>query len=123
MAKGGRRDGAGRKPGSVNLMSAKAREEAAKTGELPHEFMLRVMRGEEIDGHTPEFKDRMDAAKAAAPYFAPRLASTNIDATLSGQRRSMHDYSEEELWEILLSALPPEEQERQRKKAGGRPDE
>jgi len=36
------------------------------TGELPHEFLLRVARGEEIDGHIPTFAERIDAAKAAA---------------------------------------------------------
>lgn len=72
---GGRRPGSGRKLGTVNRMSQKAREEAAKTGELPHEFLLRVMRGGKISGHKPSFAERLDAAKAAAPFYAPRLAA------------------------------------------------
>ncbi len=72
---GGRRSGSGRKRGSVNRMTQRAREEASKTGELPHEFLLRVMRGNKISGHRPTFAERLDAAKAAAPFYAPRLAA------------------------------------------------
>jgi len=60
-------------------MSRAARERAAATGELPHEFLLRVSRGEEVDGHKPSFSERVDAAKVAAPYFAPRLASMAVE--------------------------------------------
>jgi hypothetical protein len=38
--------------------------------------------GKEIDGHTPTFAERLEAAKAAAPFYAPKLA--NIDQNLSG---------------------------------------
>lgn len=81
---GGCREGAGRKPGSVNRISMRAMEEAAKTGELPHEFLLRVARGEKVGDHEPSFENRMDAAKAAAPYFAPRLASAKIESSVGG---------------------------------------
>src|SRR3546814_10788206 len=54
---------------------------------LPHEWLLAVMRGEQInhfayDSDTqeiievivlPTFADRMEAAKSAAPYFANKL--------------------------------------------------
>lgn len=60
-------------------MSQKARDEAAKTGELPHEFLLRVSRGETVAGYTPTFNERVDAAKAAAPYYAPKLGSTDVN--------------------------------------------
>jgi hypothetical protein len=59
-------------------LSQEAIEAATKTGELPHEFLLRVLRGEAIDGEKPAFDKRIDAAKAAAPYFAPRLATATI---------------------------------------------
>lgn len=75
---GGKREGAGRKQGSVNRLSQEAIEAATKTGELPHEFLLRVSRGETIDGENPAFDKRIDAAKAAAPYFAPRLATATV---------------------------------------------
>ena len=64
-----------------------AREAAVATGELPHEFLLRVSRGGPITDvvaregiyeaveRTPTFAERVDAAKAAAPFYAPKLAS------------------------------------------------
>jgi len=70
MARGGTRVGAGRKRGGVNTLSLEARKAAAETGALPHEFMLGIMR------NPKETKERrLDAAKAAAPYYAPRLAA------------------------------------------------
>lgn len=100
MMRGGKRDGAGRKPGGVNKMSKKAREEAAKTGELPHEYLLRISRGEEIDGYKPTFTERMDAAKAAAPYFAPRLSTTDVNARV---RRELNaaEMTDEELLAVV----------------------
>jgi hypothetical protein len=79
MARGGKRDGAGRPVSSTNRMSREAREKAAESGQLPHEFLLSVSRGEMIGGHIPTFKERMDAANAAAPYYAPKLSS--VEAT------------------------------------------
>lgn len=53
---------------------------------LPHEFLLKISQGDKFvdfeetpDGKyvpklwRPAMKDRIDCAKAAAPYFAPRL--------------------------------------------------
>lgn len=79
MSHGGFRQGAGRKPGSTNLASMRSRLAAAESGELPHQFLLRVARGEIVDDHQPTFAERVDAAKAAAPYFSARLASTKIE--------------------------------------------
>ena len=62
-AHGGARPGAGRKRGSVNKLDQEARERAAEGGELPLDFLLRVMRDEGEERAT-----RLDAAKAAAPY-------------------------------------------------------
>lgn len=41
----------------------------------PHGFLLAVVRGETVDGTKPTLSQRIEAAKAAAPYFAPRLAA------------------------------------------------
>lgn len=68
-------------------ISAEVVESARATGMLPHEWLLAVMRGEQInhfayDSDTqeiievivlPTFSDRMEAAKTAAPYFANKL--------------------------------------------------
>jgi len=73
---------------------------AMETGLLPHEWLLKVSRGEPIqqkrwkdivdeDGAVidrelvedtlyPTFDIRMDAAKAAAPFYAPRLATQTV---------------------------------------------
>lgn len=72
---------------SRERISAEVVEHAAATGMLPHEWLLAVMRGEQInhfayDADTqeiievivlPTFSDRMEAAKSAAPYFATKL--------------------------------------------------
>lgn len=70
MPRGGAREGAGRKAGSVNKASAEALEAAKESGETPLEYMLRVMRDSTAEGPR-----RDDMAKAAAPYLHPKLAS------------------------------------------------
>lgn len=75
MPRGGARPNAGRKAGEPNKATKEAIEIAAASGELPHEFLLRVSRGGKIDGHDVTFTERTDAAKNAAPYYAHRLAS------------------------------------------------
>lgn len=93
----------GRKIGSSNVMTQTARLAAQATGLLPHEWLLKVARGEGIEQNRwkitmkcngeetkeliteiiyPDFHMRQDSAKAAAPYYAPRLAAQTVD--LSG---------------------------------------
>lgn len=67
----------GRVAGTPNKRSLNAIARASEKGMLPHEFLAAVARGEEIDGVTPTFEQRVDAAKACAPFYAPRLSSTN----------------------------------------------
>lgn len=60
--------------------------------EQPHEFLLRVMRGESFTEKRmdqfgvlstvevyPSLQLRMEAAKLAAPYYAPRLQAATLD--------------------------------------------
>lgn len=89
---GGWRPGAGRKPNSTNRMSAEAREKARLTGLLPHEILLSIARGEpqeEIDVEAETGRQttrlvpisverRLDAAKAAAPYYAPKISTVEV---------------------------------------------
>ena len=82
-----------------------AKEEAAKEGLLPHEWLTRVMRGAPIkqrrlkityyeegpkagqvrykdwleENVYPDIGMRIDCAKAAAPYYAPKLSAQAID--------------------------------------------
>jgi len=97
---GGPGRGGGRKPGSVNRLAKDAIVAAKATGVLPHEWLLSVARGEPIahkrwdikrdeNGKEisrelvdeviyPDFPVRMDAAKSAAPFYAPRLATQTV---------------------------------------------
>ena len=80
-------DPKGRK-GRISLPK-RLRERAAATGLLPHEILLKVARGEPLmqtvidmaTGETkqvpiyPDMSEIMDAAKASAPYYAPKLSA------------------------------------------------
>jgi hypothetical protein len=70
-SKPGERRG-GRKKGTPNKATTAAaiRAEVAASGEIPLDYMLRVMRDETAE---PTRRDAM--AKAAAPYVHPSLAS------------------------------------------------
>lgn len=83
---GGRRPGAGRPRGSRNrrtiaLSQATAKaQQAARTGETPLDFLLRVMRNTKNAMHI-----RIDAAKAAAPYIHSRLSSVELNQKPKGE--------------------------------------
>lgn len=72
------------------------RQMARMSGQLPHEFLLHVCRGEVVvekyldeDGLVqerevyPDIGMRIDAAKAAAPFFAPKLSVQQVDMSAS----------------------------------------
>jgi hypothetical protein len=73
---GGARPGAGRKQGGVNRATAEAIEAAKEGGELPLDFLLRIMR----DTGADEAK-RIDCAKAAAPYLHAKLNAIDHSAS------------------------------------------
>lgn len=90
MARGGKRDGAGRKPGTPNKASAAKAAEVASAGVTPLDYMLGVLRDEAAEPHL-----RFDAAKSAAPYIHPKLAQiTNT------HRHSFATMSDDELERI-----------------------
>lgn len=70
MARGGPRQGAGRKAGSATRKTREVANRAAEEGITPLEFMLNIMRDEQAPR-----AERLDMAKAAAPYVHARLAS------------------------------------------------
>lgn len=74
MAHGGARPNAGRKPGGANRATQEALKRAEESGELPLDFLLRIMRDQGSD----EAK-RIDCAKAAAPYLHAKRAPINSD--------------------------------------------
>jgi hypothetical protein len=77
--RGGARKGAGRKLGSATKRTREIANGAAEAGLTPLEYMLEVMR-RDSDHEDPKVQVsrealRFEAAKAAAPYIHPRLAS------------------------------------------------
>ena len=64
---GGRRAGAGRN-GGVAKFQREAVEKAASEGIMPLDFLLEVVRDKKA-----KKRDRVDAAKAAAPYCHKRM--------------------------------------------------
>lgn len=70
MAKGGAREGAGRKPGSPNKRTAETIAKVEASGLMPLDYMLSVLRDEDAPR-----EDRMEAAKNAAPYVHAKLSS------------------------------------------------
>lgn len=70
MARGGKREGAGRKAGSVTTKTRETADKAVEEGLTPLEYMLKILRDE---GQTPS--NRMWAAEKAAPYVHAKLAS------------------------------------------------
>jgi hypothetical protein len=81
MARGGKREGAGRPSGSVSAVTQAQKEAALEGGESPLDYMLRVMRDA-----TADLGRRDDMAKAAAPYAHAKLASVdaNVKANVDG---------------------------------------
>jgi len=79
MGWGGRREGAGRKRGSVSKLDAEARKKAMEDGAMPLDFLLGIMRDEQQD-----HRSRLDAAKAAAPFCHARLSSTEVSGPNGG---------------------------------------
>jgi hypothetical protein len=89
--RGGYRENAGRKPGSMSKLAHEAREKAQADGLLPHEILLDMARGEpqlqiEVDAEgnrtekwvSLDIDARRDAAKAAAPYYAPKISTVEV---------------------------------------------
>ena len=64
----------GRKAGTPNKATAAKAAAIAASGLTPLDFMLTVMRDQSAD-----LQDRLQAARAAAPYVHPRLVSREQD--------------------------------------------
>lgn len=77
--RGGRRPGAGRPAGAATKKTRAIADAAASEGITPLEFMLQVMRQDPTHDDPKIQAQRellqFEAAKAAAPYVHPKLAS------------------------------------------------
>lgn len=69
----------GRAKGTPNRASAAKAAEIAATGETPLAYLLRIMR----DSAKPEAM-RIEAAKSAAPYVHPKLATLEVSGPDGG---------------------------------------
>jgi hypothetical protein len=76
--RGGKRQGAGRKPGSVNKKTREIADRAVEEGMTPLEYMLDILRDKSADD-----KDRMWAAEKAAPYVHPKLSAIDHSGSLN----------------------------------------
>ena len=73
MAKGGPREGAGRKPGVPNKRTAEIAAAVEASGLTPLDYMLSILRDLGADA-----EKRMWAAEKAAPYVHAKLASVEL---------------------------------------------
>ena len=111
----------GRKKGTPNKVSRATVLQARRTGELPHEFLLRLMRGRDkfktvvvlADGKTkelmrlPTLPERFDAARAAAPYYAPRLVASIVEGNANHQHHHVTEsVSDTARWIAGMLGLP-----------------
>lgn len=78
MAHGGKRPGSGRPKGAATKKTREIADTAAAQGITPLEYLLSIVRNEGLERPV-----RLDAAKAAAPYVHPRLASVEQKGDLS----------------------------------------
>lgn len=115
----------GRVKGTQQKVTTQARLEAAQAGLLPHEWLLKVARGEPVphtkwkityhaktgvelkrelvhEEYYADFGVRIDAAKAAAPFYAPRLATQTV--TVHGNL-GLTKLTDDELKDELLSLI------------------
>ena len=77
---GGRRPGAGRKPGSAARKTREIADRAAEEGITPLEVMLKAMR---IHADAERWDDAASVAKDAAPYMHARLSSVDMQANVN----------------------------------------
>jgi hypothetical protein len=83
---GGKRPGAGRKPGIPNRATIARQAEVAASGQTPLDYMLGVMRDKKAD------KDRRDRmAAAVAPYVHPKLSAVDHSGSLTLTLEDMLD--------------------------------
>jgi hypothetical protein len=103
MPRGGKREGAGRKPGVPNTKTKELVERVEASGLTPLDYMLSLLR----DDKKPE-DVRFEAAKAAAPYVHARLAAVEH----SGDMTMRHEDALDEFDDGAGADDPPPAEER-----------
>ena len=97
MSHGGKRTGAGRKAGSATKRT-RAIANAIAEGLTPLEYLTSVYRDVSVDK-----AKRIDAAKAAAPYVHPKLATTTLQGPDGGPLQVEAVAAE---WQIIDAPAP-----------------
>lgn len=97
MSRGGYRPGAGRKKGAKTKLTERAIRDAGE-GVTPLEFMLGLLRDEQLD-----MLQRFEAAKAAAPYVHARQIESKIQSENVNYNVSDAPLTEDE-WEAEYAA-------------------
>ena len=90
MPAGGRREGAGRKPGAVSRKTREIAEAAAASGITPLEVLLNTMRAawERSEDGTIQGEDlllALSCAERSAPYIHPRIQAVSLDGNLDSK--------------------------------------
>ncbi len=114
MARGGRRPGSGRKPGSANKRTREVADKAAADGITPLEVMLNTMKALwedalDDDGKLTNIEKALAACsvgKDAAPYMHPRMQQiqAQIDQTVRERSPESRDHNL-----AVLAKLPANE--------------
>jgi hypothetical protein len=99
-----KRPGPGRPKSLTFMTAAQLRDWALRSGEMPHIFLLRVSRGETIDGHKPSFETRIEAARFCAPYLIPRLRLIELSDAERDPRPTEQLVFNEDVLETLSEA-------------------
>ena len=88
MARGGKREGAGRPTGSASAKSRAIADRAASEGVTPLEVMLEAMR--DLHGRG-KLAEAAHFARDAAPYMHPRLSATTATVAHSFDTNGLTD--------------------------------
>jgi hypothetical protein len=104
----------GRPFGAVSQVTIQAKALAMASGLLPHELLLDWARGEpmrvpQADGSVEDVfltvDQRIDVAKAAAPFYSPRLAAATVDLNAQVGYQAMSDSELDDKLNRLLSLV------------------
>lgn len=102
------------KPDAKRFLRKLMRARAADDGELPHEFLLRIARGEAITMTNgvifePNIDMRIHCAIACAPYWAPKLAQIEAKVEQETTYRISQDPLTPTEWDELYGAKEEED--------------
>ena len=79
-SRGGKRNGAGRKPGAANVKTREIADKAVAQGVTPLEVMLEAMNALRDSG---DLEKAASVAKDAAPYIHAKLSSVEMNAKVT----------------------------------------